>query len=973
MSRLQRVFGQWTGSRTPGFTGAVLLIAAAVPAVARAQGGTITGTVVDRGTREAVAGSQVTIPGTRLAAMTDGRGRYTIRGAPPGTDSVIVRRIGYRQGATTVRVAAGQSATADFSLDVSAAELNAVVTTGTGGAVEKRQLGAPIALVDVGEVQAQKPSDDMTQLLEGQVAGVRSVGVGGGVGGAMDLRIRGTSSFTLSQRPVVYVDGVRIDTRATDWTASLGNQGCCSFNGGVSDDRLSDLNPADIDHIEILKGAAAATLYGSEASNGVIQIFTKRGQNESAPQWAIDLGTGFDRQRPNYPTTLYPEFTGPTGVRALDMNKTLIGNGPYGSYNLQVTGGAPNATYFISGGYSDEVGSLQPNDQKRGNLRANVSWNAVPKWQFDVRSSFDHNYIDALQSGNNWTSMTGNASNGDPRQATALRPYGEAWVSVADIERITTYTNTNHWTGGATVNYSTTSYFQNRLTVGADLVNGVGVRFYPPDGNYQSAYISNGEKDFDNRANTTYTADYLGQLTFNLATGITNSFSFGGQGYYTTETLSSSVGKVFAGPGVSTVSSASQTFAGEIYTHQVNLGGLAQDRVGLGDRFFTTVGLRIDGNSAFGHNYGFQRYPKVDFAYNLDGYSWLPKAINSFKLRTALGRAGKAPGPYDSFLTLAPAAVFTNTPALVPASPGNLNLKPEVTTEIDGGFDAGFFGDRLGLSGSLFRSSTKDAILPIPLPPSAGFTSAQEQNVGGIVNHGWDASINWIAIQSRSFELTNNLKLDGEHNKITSIGTATPTTTLRVGYPVGGVWAIAPTTYNATTKTWGATSAPVFFGPPLPTLNLSYSPTLRFGRFQAYALFTAARGASFNNADRPYRFREHTGDEFLSLLGPGGADTPAADSVVSFWSKFTDIESRNNEELREVSLSFQVPQPWASKARLGDKTTVTISAHNLMWWDHCHCQDPYTNWQGADSFGISGGFLTDPPPRQFRFTIRSRY
>ena len=109
------------------------------------------------------------------------------------------------------------------------------------------------------------------------------------MGGAKDLRIRGTSSFTLNQRPVVYIDGVRADTRATDWTANLGNQACCNFNGGTGEDRLSDLNPDDIDHIEVLKGAAAATLYGSEASNGVIQIFTKRGQGRKRAAVGIEL------------------------------------------------------------------------------------------------------------------------------------------------------------------------------------------------------------------------------------------------------------------------------------------------------------------------------------------------------------------------------------------------------------------------------------------------------------------------------------------------------------------------------------------------------------------------------------------------------------------------------------------------------------------------------------------------------------
>ncbi len=950
----------------------VVVTLTAVPlAAAQAQSGLVEGTVRDRVSQQPIEGALVSIVGTKLGATTDGRGHYVVRGAS-GAVSVHVQRIGYRPVTKNVTVPSEGMVTADFVLNVSAVELNEVVTTGTGGAVSKRELGAPLAIVNVAQVQALKPSSDMTQLLEGQVAGLRSVSVGGGVGGAMDLRIRGASSFALDQRPVVYIDGVKVDTRATDWTASLGNQGCCNFNGGVAEDRLSDINPDDIDHIEILKGAAAATLYGSEASNGVIQIFTKKGKTDSPPQWTVEAGTGFDRQRPNYPTKLYPNFTGKDGTRALDMNKTLIGNGPYGEYNVEVQGGAQKATYFVSGGYTDEVGSLQPNDEKRGNLRMNVTWDAADKWSFAVRSAFDHNFIDALQSGNNWTTLTGNASNGDPRQATALRPYGEAWVSVADIQRMTSYNSANHWTGGMTINYQTTPNFQNRLTVGSDLVGEAKVRFFPPDGNYGAAYVNNGEKDDDFRNQSTYTADYLGQVTFKLPFGIGSNLSFGGQGYYTTEWLSAAIGKVFAGPGVSTVSSASQTYGGEIYTHQVNLGGLVQDRFSFGDRLYSTVGLRIDGNSAFGKNYGFQKYPKIDVAYNLDGYSWLPSFINSFKLRGAIGKAGKAPGPYDSFLTLAPGAVFVNTPSLVPNSPGNLNLQPEVTTEFDAGFDAGFFHDRLGVSGSVFTSGTHDAILAIPLPPSAGFNNAQQQNVGGIVNHGWDLSFNWVTIEKGDFEFHNDFKFDGNHNKITSLGTATPTTTVRVGYPVGGVWAVAPKAYNSTTKTWTSTDTAVFFGPPMPTFNMSYSPTVRWQRFQAYVLFTMAQGAVFNNGDRPYRFRQHAGDEYLALLGPRGVDTPAADSAVALWSRFTDIRSRDNVELREISLAWQVPQALSSRARLG-QTTLTLSAHNIMWWDHCACQDPYTNWAGASAFNVASAFLTDPAPRQFRITVRSRY
>src|SRR5205814_8160197 len=154
---------------------------------------------------------------------------------------------------------------------------------------------------------------DVGLALAAKVTGLRSVSVGGGAGAARDLRIRGTASFSLSQRPVVYIDGVGVDTRAKEWTNAqgIGNKiACCAFAGGTSTDRLNDLNPDDIERVEVLKGAAAATLYGSEATNGVIQIFTKRGKNDSRPSWSFNVASGLDRLQPNLPTKLFLLFNG---------------------------------------------------------------------------------------------------------------------------------------------------------------------------------------------------------------------------------------------------------------------------------------------------------------------------------------------------------------------------------------------------------------------------------------------------------------------------------------------------------------------------------------------------------------------------------------------------------------------------------------------------------------------------------------
>ena len=939
-----------------------------------AQSGIVVGTVVDQGTGQPLEGAQILVPGTKAQTATDARGHFILRGIPVGSQTLRAQRLGFRPASQLARVPANDSVRVRFDLAASAVELEAVVATGTGGAVEKKELGAPIGIIDVSKISEVKPVADLSSSLSYQVPGLRALDGGGGAGGAKELRIRGMSSFSLSQRPAIYVDGVKIDTKAVDWSSTMPNQGCCNFNGGVGEDRFSDLNPDDVERIEVLKGPAAATLYGSDATNGVIQIFTKKGRLEAAPTWNFSATGGWDRAPENYPTHLYSNFTGPDGTRALDMNKTLIGDGPYQEYMASVQGGANKATYFVSGSFNKEVGSIQPNDARRGTLRVNVDWQPSDKLNFEARSFYGRNYINSLQGGNNWTALTGNASNGDPRNATALRPYGEAWVSVADIQKMTAFSDANRYNGGATMSYQATQNLSAKGTVGVDLTNDNKQRFFPYDGNYGSAYVFNGEKDDAYRYYSNYTADFLTQYHLALPFRIGSDFAVGGQGFYETEQLNLAVGKQYPGPGVSTVSAASQTFGSESYAHTVNIGGYAQDRFSLGDRFFTTVGFRMDGNSAFGKNYGYQKYPKIDAAFNLSGYSWMPQTVSNLKLRAAVGKAGKTPGPFDQYQTYRPEAVFTNTPALSPYNPGNTILGPEITVAKDLGFDAGFFGDRLGLEYTYYDQKTTDAIVAVSLPPSEGFANSQKQNIGGIFNVGMETQLTWLTFTSRDLDWHNDFRADANRNEVTDLGghIIGSNTTTRVGYPIQGIWMPRPVSFNTTTQRWTRSDTALYQGPPLPTLNLSYSPSLRWRNLTALALVTWERGAVISNSDRPYRFRQHTGDEFLSLLGPGGVNTAASDSVVHYWQLFDDPESRNNTRIRSISLSYDVPAFLSSRMGLG-RTSITASEQNVKIWSHCHCQDPdFATYVGSD-FSTSLGFLADPAPRQFRFAIRSRF
>lgn len=952
----------------------VLLSFAFLPVAAAAQQtGAVTGQVTDITNGQPINGAQVSIDGTSRGGLSNASGRYLVTGVPTGTVTVRVTYIGYKTAETQVTVSAGQTAVSDFGLELSAIALDEVVVTGTAGAVSKRKLGNSIASVDLSQVQENVPVEGFSQALEARIPGVRSVGVVGGVGAGRDLRIRGTSTFELNTRPVIYIDGVRVNANQTEW-GGIAQATCCAFSGGAGEDRLSDINPEEIDRIEVLKGAAAATLYGSEASGGVIQIFTKKGRSNSAPQFTFSTTVGFNRHRANFPTTLYPNFVGTDGTRALDANESLIENGLVNTYDLTASGGGEDITYFVSGGFNYEEGSIKPNDQKRGNLRVNLNWTASDKWSVGINSAYARNRIWALQSGNNWMSLLGNATIGDPKKATEEAPYGEPWIPVRNIQEVRTFDDASRWTGGLNINFTPMQNFTHRLTFGVDQIDEQKTRLLP----FGFFYVYTGEvgeRNIGYRTGRTFTAEYLGNLQYGLSDALRGDFSFGAQGFRETTEVSMATGLGFAGPGVTTVGGAANTFGDENFAETVNIGVFGQNRFELNDRLFATVGVRVDGNSAFGANYGLQAYPKADLAYNLTSEDEiLPEIVSSLKLRAAWGQAGKFPGAFDQFQTYDATAVLNDAPGVTPLNPGNADLEPEKTSEIEVGFDAGFLEDRLGLTFTYFNARTKDALLEIQLPPSEGFSDPQLQNVGEISNQGVEVSLNATPIANQNLRWNTNVNFDWNQNEIVSLGPTAQRGRLgnfREGYPVGALFDREITGWDAASRTHSRSDTAVFRGQPLPKWNGALSNTLTFGDFRIYGQLRGEWGATFSNGDRPYRVRQRAGDEYLRTLDAAGDPTPATDSILNYWTLVSAYDSRDQIRIQEVSLSWTLPASLSDRIGAG-RTSVSLAGYNLWWWDDCNCWDPSMAYRGGDDSNFSG-FLAMPQPRKFTFTLRTAF
>ncbi|MGH7459472.1 MAG: TonB-dependent receptor domain-containing protein [Longimicrobiales bacterium] len=999
-----------------------------MPAAAQ-QTGSVTGTVVDKSGRQPLNGAQVSIDGTQLGTLTDARGRYTITNLPAGSIVLRATYIGYRSESQTATVTAGQAATAAFELGVSAVSLNEVVVTGTASTgTERKQLGATVSSVSVSAVQERVPVVDVGSVLQSRLPGVRSIGTVGGVGATRDLRIRGTSSANLTQRPVIYIDGVKVDNNGQEWGSGMGTS-CCSFSGGAGVDRLSDLNPNDIDRIEVIKGAAAGTLYGSEATNGVIQIFTKKGRSDSAPRWTIQATGGYQRVRENLPTTLYPNFLGSDGTRAHDPNKSLLENGPYTALDGTVQGGSNTSTYFLSAGYVNEQGSIQPNWMKRGNLRLNLHWLASQKVSFDVTSAYTRNRIFELQQGNNWNALLGNTLYGAPYNACQAgglcgadgtpRPYGEPWASVVALKAMETTNDVNRWTGGVTMNYNVTSNFTNKIQLGLDALSEERARLQPFGYAYQ--FVPDGEKGLLYRNFRSVTAEYLGSVSFEeILPRLSTRLSFGAQGFQTVDRRNSAVGKGYAAPGVTTVNGGRVTTGAEQFEEVVQVGYFGQNRLAFADKLFLTTGVRIDGNSAFGQDYGYQVYPNAQLSYDLSSEPWIPSFISNLRLRGALGTAGLAPGAFDRLLTFTPFQTGDDDSGVRPSSPGNVELGPERTTEIEAGFEAGLLNERIGLDFTVYRRNTQDAILEVQLPFSQRFGSNPRSNIGEILDQGYELSLRLTPIESSRLRWSADLRFDGNHNEITDLGRDLDTDSTverrgnyRVRYPVrhnfqrvvcsekylrevaadgtvirNGACASAQG-YNPTTRRFTLTDSTVFLGRSLPGFNASLGNELTFGAFRLYALVSLEQGAWFSNGTRDQSIVFRTHDDYLKYVGEAGSpdclsatsfidasrrycETAKSDSVFRFANTASLWNQRDHVRLREISLGYVVPESFSNRLGLG-RTMLTFAGQNLHWWDKCQCIDPSGNYQGGDDDGLTSNYLANPQPRMFKFSVRTSF
>jgi len=946
--------------------------AAAAPA-----GASIMGTVTDSSTKNPVNGVAVTVEGGRYGALTGSDGRYRITGVAAGTYSVVARRIGYAPSRKPATVTDDGQTTVDFALRVAVSELSEVIVTGTAGGQERRELGTAVGQIDATDEQSKSQSSNLSSLLNSRVAGVSVIPSSGRLGAGPNINIRGVSSLSLDNNPLIYIDGVRVSNRTAGGPTTGANGGFGSQNSGVVG-RLNDINPEDIESIQIIKGPAAATIYGTEASNGVIQIITKKGA-AGKPVVSAQIQHGgiyFRDPEGRIQTNFVPDSTGAitpfNAIRAQDAAGTPVyRTGNTGQYNVSLAGSLGLANYYLATNYEDDQG-IEPNQALR-QFSGHANLNLVPSDKYDIGTSLNYvqgTYHTGVDVG--LSSLLG-AELGHPLVFAVPGAEG-FYPNVPPAVPQTLYDNSdaiNRFTGSATINHHPVSWFTERLIVGLDYSNddGEGLeRFAPPD---LAPFTLGGGAGRIGQTLTQQTLtsfDYNGTAKVNLKPSLTSATSVGGQWYRNAIHESFLGGIGFPGPGLTTVSATATALQSQqADTLNTTIGGYAQEEIGWNNRLFLTGALRVDNNSAFGSQFKWITYPKISASWIAsDEPFWHLGFVNSLKFRAAYGESGRAPFAYSALVSYQPVQGPGGTNAFTAGSIGNPDLKPERGKEVEAGFESDLW-NRLHVDFTYYNKHTTNEIVAQTIAPSLGFTGTQYQNLGQVNNHGIElqANLQLIRQQNFSWDVAGNfataknkiISLGGVPSLITTVGQAN-----QVGSPIESYFSkkitsatIDPTTGAASNvlcdnghgQGVDCSTAPfVFIGTPTPTSFGSIGNTFTlFRKLRLYALVDWKHGNRLLNATEEIRC--------TGLLGIGLCDANYHPSKYApqyiAESNFGAVVGQEQDQfiqdasfvkLRELSATYTLPDRLIPGFR---SASVTLAARELALWTKYGGADPEVN------------------------------
>ncbi len=976
----------------------------------------ISGKVTSAG-NAAATNVSVVVKNTNFGTSTDVNGEFSFSAnLKPGKYVLEFSGVGYKTATKSLTVVSGtNSYNADAELGDDVLGLDEVVVTGTGVATKKKQLGNAISTVSGRELtRGGATSIDMG--LQGKVAGAQVTQNSGNPAGGITVRLRGPSTIVGSSDPLYIVDGVIVNNDSRQLIDL----------GGYAQNRLVDINPADIDRIEIIKGAAAAAIYGSRANNGVVQIFTKKGR-EGKPQFSFStqLRSSTLRKKMEYNEVPF-RFTNflstdltTVPVQRYDYQDMIFQNAIGTENVLSVSGGTPNTKYYASVSNLYNEGIVRNTNFMRNGFRLNLQQKLNKVMTLNFNTAYTYSTSKEIPNGGineAYGALTGfifgnNYVNPEKQQATNTYPAvgGNNLRRTNPLEAIDRFNfrqRTSRIVSSAQLTIKPVAGLNIELTSGIDNYTQTATAYIPPKNttpSYDGGFVRRADATVL-QLNNDLTISYQKDIAKNLQ----STTSLGGTLQYD-RTFTFSANATQLGAFGQTINNGIIA-AGEFRGERVIMGAFLQQTFGYMNKYFVTGAARVDASSVYGVDNRWQFFPKVSGTYIVSNENFwkdgLAKAVSSLKLRAAYGQSGNltAIGQYDRFTNFTPVVYGGQAGYIAPSTLGNFTVKPERQTEVEVGFDLGLLNDAISVEFSYFTKDVKDLILNRTLAPTTGYNN-RFVNIGTMTNKGFEFLIRAVVLNKNELRwvstlsyLNNKNVVNGvEGNGVLPFAGGFGQVAAVNGYPLGAYYStffarntdgsllldlaglpqrergiqLANGNYTIQRGTNGQPTGNLLskvIGQPNPKHVVSKIDELDFGKFNFRMQWDAMLGYEVFN------FTKRVGDRDLygglkgyeaELLGKVPKGTSAAlFSVFENW-----IEDGSFVKLREVSLAYNMKPKFLK----GNSMRLSVIGRNLLSFDKYSGWDPEVNAAGQDNAVRGFDFVEVPIPRMIMFAVNVNF
>ena len=993
-----------------------MLFVAAVPSLAQAQATRrVSGQVMAQGTNDPVPGATIQVIGTAFGATADETGKFTVS-VPAGPVQLRVRRIGYTARVVSV---SGTDNNVAVSLNKDVLQLETQVITGQATTVSSVNAANAVTVISSARLN-DVPAQTIDAALQGKVPGAIISTNSGAPGGGSQIQLRGVSTLNGSFLPLYVIDGVI----ASDATINNGlnvisqsARGNFSSSQDQSANRIADINPNDIESIQVLKGPAAASIYGSRGTNGVIVITTKQGragkttvdltQRFGASYLSHELGTRCFQSGQEYADWAAANFGQSSATakansiaaynaatnKCHNYEQEFYGNHPLAYQTIaSVNGGTDGGTtYFLSGLVQHDNGLAQNDFYNKQSMRVNLGQRIGNKLNIHGNSELIHTLTQRGISGNDnegispytiftatpsFVNLQRSADGTYPKNPSPLLPGANPFQ---DANAVKTPDDVYRMIGSGTALLNVVS--TERQTLDFNLVGAIDhfvdhgkvispSFLYFEQTNPYPGTLLNSDGVFTN-LNLNLAATH--KLTTSMFTATTSG---GIRQDRTQSDVTQITGRGLPFANVTNVSTAAQTFTNEGQGLTKTFSVYAQEEfLTLSERLFLTAGVNGERASTNGDPFKFYTYPKFSASYNM---GFLPPYFDRLKFRLAYGRAGNQPtqGKYTFLTTLLDEGAVGARASSVKGAP---NIKPEIATETEGGFDATLFGGRMGLSFTQYRKVIDELLLQANTVPSTGFTS-QWINGGQLSNKGTEIELDVTPIQTRGFTWTSTTTYSSTRGRVTRLPVSPfiPTSG-SFGSRFGNAWiqqGLSTTIIQAVVGCKVAVSAGGscasanrivgFAGDQNPDFVMGFTNNLSFNRFTFSSLLDWRKGGKVIDLTQNYFDGNNIAKDTLvsqQRLAAFAAGKPVY------------VQNATFLKLREVNLSYQLPDAFNNALFRGkaSQTRVQVSGRNLKTWTPYTGLDPEVSNFSNQALGRIQDVTPYPPSRSFYFSLNATF